>query len=483
MSLQWKNRLAVLSGSVLAVLVGWHVANNSYGLPLLLVAGTAFVGSLAYLGLGVDLVALCGLLVGYVVGNRGFAQLTLLPGLPLFPAEAGLALALAGMVVRSALSRSVPWRRDALNAAILVWIAVAGARILPDMRQHGAMALRDFAVVYHALFFFVAQALAAEPRAKALLQRSLFLATLLAVPCFELFRRFPEFFLDRLTVAGVPLIYLKGDLIATFIAVGAVLTYARYDATRRPFWLLASLASVVVVLSSDNRASVVALLGATLCFVIARRWRWVGMLAGASAGAALLLLALAVFAFPQSSRPRPLAYVVDRVASIFDVSGRYQYTTENDYKADNNRFRLVWWRTVIDQTLEQGPLLGLGFGYDLAEEFTREYGADEEMTARSPHSILVTVFGRMGVIGFLAFLGLLIALAARTLAAVRAYETDGNAVLWIVAWVILISACFGVVLEGPMGAVVFWTVLGLANVPVEAKTDRIEIERVRPAEL
>jgi hypothetical protein len=29
--------------------------------------------------------------------------------------------------------------------------------------------------------------------------------------------------------------------------------------------------------------------------------------------------------------------------------------------------------------------------------------------------------------------------------------------------VILTSACFGVVLEGPMGAVVFWSVLGLAN--------------------
>ena len=27
----------------------------------------------------------------------------------------------------------------------------------------------------------------------------------------------------------------------------------------------------------------------------------------------------------------------------------------------------------------------------------------------------------------------------------------------------LVSACFGVVLEGPMGAVIFWTLLGIAN--------------------
>jgi hypothetical protein len=35
---------------------------------------------------------------------------------------------------------------------------------------------------------------------------------------------------------------------------------------------------------------------------------------------------------------------------------------------------------------------------------------------------------------------------------------------WSVAWVMLTSGCFGVVLEGPMGAVVFWTALGMANV-------------------
>jgi hypothetical protein len=34
---------------------------------------------------------------------------------------------------------------------------------------------------------------------------------------------------------------------------------------------------------------------------------------------------------------------------------------------------------------------------------------------------------------------------------------------WCAAWVLLICAAFGVVLEGPMGAVVFWTILGLAN--------------------
>ena len=35
--------------------------------------------------------------------------------------------------------------------------------------------------------------------------------------------------------------------------------------------------------------------------------------------------------------------------------------------------------------------------------------------------------------------------------------------MWIGAWVVFVSACFGVVLEGPMGAVLFWVMLGAAN--------------------
>ena len=68
----------------------------------------------------------------------------------------------------------------------------------------------------------------------------------------------------------------------------------------------------------------------------------------------------------------------------------------------------------------------------------------------------------MGLVGLLPFL-LLIALCVRK--TWRALNTpDSPAVgLWIAAWVMFVSACFGVVLEGPMGAVVFWLLLGAAN--------------------
>ena len=36
-----------------------------------------------------------------------------------------------------------------------------------------------------------------------------------------------------------------------------------------------------------------------------------------------------------------------------------------------------------------------------------------------------------------------------------------DTVPWLTAWAILTSSCFGVVLEGPMGAVLFWTAVGI----------------------
>ena len=45
---------------------------------------------------------------------------------------------------------------------------------------------------------------------------------------------------------------------------------------------------------------------------------------------------------------------------------------------------------------------------------------------------------------------------------------------------IFISACFGVILEGPMGAAVFWTLLGLANSAGDHSNEHAETNLLRP---
>ncbi|MFA5264982.1 MAG: hypothetical protein WC378_14255, partial [Opitutaceae bacterium] len=138
-------------GCVLALILAGQLANESY-----LLAGLVGV---AALWLMIEwrnearaeawLMAFC--VVGYTLGNRGFAQLSILSSFPLLPAELLLLGAVPALIVRTAMRKALPFRQDALNTAILLWFALGMARIPLDLKQNGIMALRDFALVLYSL--------------------------------------------------------------------------------------------------------------------------------------------------------------------------------------------------------------------------------------------------------------------------------------------------------------------------------------------
>ena len=79
----------------------------------------------------------------------------------------------------------------------------------------------------------------------------------------------------------------------------------------------------------------------------------------------------------------------------------------------------------------------------------------------------MTTLGRMGLLGTVVLLSIYWTqgrITARVAREVRADPTRQDAMtLQAAVWVIMVSACFGVVLEGPMGAIPFWIMLGLAH--------------------
>jgi O-antigen ligase len=217
---------------------------------------------------------------------------------------------------------------------------------------------------------------------------------------------------------------------------------------------------------------------------VARRWGpW--KLQALAAPLALAAIAAVAVVRGDDFRQSRLHGLYEHVASMADFSGTGRYTTdERRYVGDNNRFRLAWWRSVAEETRDGGPVFGLGFGYDLADRFVKTYELDlgEDFSARSPHSVVFTVLGRMGLVGLLILVGIVGAMAAATWRLARRVRTDDAALpalgWWSVAWVLLVSGCFGVVLEGPMGAVIFWTALGMAHATsTESPAD--ELERAR----
>ena len=476
MNLIATRRFVIVAASLVgALVIGWDVAHGSLFLPS--VAVVALLLGLAPQLVGMWADAFFGgiLMVGYLVGNRGFAQLNA-PGIPLLPGEAMLGIALALVAWRSARLRSLPFRRDVINWLVLMWIIIGAARIPFDFRQHGFVAVRDFAMIYYALFFFIAQVWATQTVERRWLQNCLALGFALCGPVFYVFDQRQEWFTSNLAIAGVPLIFVKSDVAGGFMAAAIPWFVYRYANNRRLGWLALAGLALACAIACNSRAAVVAFLVGVLWLIVLRSWRMLGGIAVLIVAGCLALGAHAI-ADRRPFTATPLYRLYESATSVADFGGTRRYLTANlADKPDNNQFRLVWWRAVIDETWTSSLWLGLGFGRDLAAEFLRIYYADanEEFSARSPHNFLLTVFGRMGLLGVSVVLALLGAMAFMTWQAGRrlpvAARTTGSLPLWLAAWAVLTSACFGVVLEGPMGAVVFWTLLGLANATAKGET-------------
>ncbi len=165
-------------------------------------------------------------------------------------------------------------------------------------------------------------------------------------------------------------------------------------------------------------------------------------------------------------------------ASVTSIFGNSEHAELEGTK----EWRLGWWKNIIEYTVF-GPYFwtGKGFGVNLAVEDGPPGLTAEETSLRSPHNGNMTVLARMGVPGALLWLALNFSFAFRLLAAYRGANRTGQGFwarvnLWIILfWLaVLINLSFDVYLEGPVGGMWFWAVIGLgvAAVRVQAHEAR-----------
>jgi hypothetical protein len=477
--------VVALAGVVLGVFIAVNIADENYGWATILALLCCWIVVERASEAPPDAWLLSAAVVGYIVGNRGFAQIQPTARLPLLPAEAVLFVAVPALVARIAMKRTIGIRKDALNISILAWIVIGSIRLPLDMRRFGIIALRDFAMIYYAAFFFIGQAFGSEAASSRVLKRALTTAFLVLPPVVVFNELAPDFLLDHFTWRGIPVIYQKSDLIATSLAAGFFWLWTRMNKSGGRPWLLAAAASLLLIgIIPSPRAAMAAIALTTILWLLIGRWRIAAAQFAIISGASILALAVAGLSGKDLKTSAPYS-VYEHAVSIFDPEGTGNYiNAESGDPGGNNRFRLIWWRDVIDETLTTSPAFGLGFGSDLASRFLADYDllTDENFAARSPHSMMVTVFGRMGILGFLAWLAVSTEIAILIWRLFRREEPDGMGLASIVC-VTWISACFGVVLEGPMGAVVFWTALGLASSNLhEGKTAAGAVEGAAPGE-
>jgi hypothetical protein len=457
--------LLAIIGACFGIFVGAKVANEEYGWVGLAALACCWVIVERTSDAPPDAWLLAVVMIGLIVGNRGFAQFQPAARIPLLPAEAVLLVAVPALIFRMVVKRTAGVRKDLLNGSILVWVVIGAARLPLDINRYGIVALRDFATIYYASFFFIGQAFGSQVASDKVLKRALTVAFLVLPPVVVVIQLAPDFLMDNFTWRGVPLIYHKSDLISTSLAAGFFWLWTRMEKSNRRSWVIPAAVSLLLIGTIPSpRAAMAAVLLTSMLWLAIGRWRILAAQLGIISAASILTLAVVGFSGKDIRTSAPYS-AYEHAISIFDPQGTGNYiNAESGDPGGNNRFRLIWWRDVIDETLATSPVFGLGFGSDLASRFLADYDllSDENFSARSPHSMVMTVFGRMGILGLVAWIAVSVGLGKMVWRLFRRREPDGIGLACIVC-ITWISACFGVVLEGPMGAVVFWSVAGLAN--------------------
>ena len=277
---------------------------------------------------------------------------------------------------------------------------------------------------------------------------------------------FVPFFQTFSLFGNVPLLLYKYGDMAVHLLIATLLMLTNNIPLKSHWkWINACLiVFLFLVVSSYNRAGMLAYLAGLVVFLLYYRKRFSAQVIQQYAIVliGLLMIVLGIFANTKvkenfQGRTVGIAQLKENVTSIFD----------NDMEgglADNKLWRLAWWYTILSEATEpKNALVGKGIGENLA--LTSEVRVEDE-SLRSPHNFHLNVLARFGVL----FFGLWIVWIWDHLKQFKnRYLSEFNVLILVFFIAFIINASFDVYLEGPMGALPFWSWLGMLYIN-DAKT-------------
>lgn len=400
-------------------------------------------------------------LFGYALLGRSFAYLGVPP---LFVGEAVLAI---GLVVALRVGRiGAAWTSWPLRlwALLLIW---AGIRTLPYLSAYGIDAPRDAMLVGYGLYaVIVSSILLAEPeRLRAWVGRYRRFAIAMLALAWAVYGAAKLMGGGGPTLPwapGVGLISAKGgDLM---VHMTGIVAFLMLGGLRSPVAFAMAAFSAGVIMVSNRGGMVAFALGLGLVWLM--RPVGTGVSKFVYAFAALLLIGALVGPMLEvriqgGTRDLSVEQVAENVMSVFGRSGSAALD-------GTKRWRLLWWGEIVDYTFT-GPFFwtGKGFGINLAESDGFEVDPEDD-SLRSPHNGHMTVLARAGVPGLLLWIGIHLSWFGALVAAwFRARLADQRRWMALLAWLAgfwvaaLVNASFDVFLEGPMGGIWLWSVIGV----------------------
>ena len=395
-------------------------------------------------------------LLGYALLSRSFAYVGVNP---LFIGEVTLLFGVAALYQSKSTRVALRYGPVKWLVALIFWGLVT---TLPHVSTYGVDSLRDAVLYGYGIFMLIVAGVVIQrpDRLRFLLMRYrpfilIFFASAWLI--FTLYKTF-KYSLPLLPGTTVTVISAKpGDLMVHITGCCAFLMVGM----GRMNWKLALLLFVnLAVIMVSNRGGMVAFVLAMIVVVSLRppQLRLSKLVYGF-----LTLITVIALWNPAISREKgrdvSLEQVWENIQSIFGE-------TDQSALKGTKEWRLNWWTQIVDYTFfGEYFLMGKGFGINLAN--SDGYQVEEEDALRSPHNGHMTMLARAGVPGFIlwllvhaswAWLMLRSCIHARR----RADFNWAGIFLFLLAYwlAFMVNTSFDVFLEGPMGGIWFWTIMG-----------------------
>lgn len=410
--------------------------------------------------------ALCVVLLGYALFNRGFAYIGVPP---LFVGEilllAGLGLWLSCPYVTPLSAMASPW-------ILLLTMGWVGLRTVPYLKQYRFDAIRDAMIVGYGVFaFLIFGMLVAKP------SRLLFLLHRYRLFCYIFLLSMPivrgivtlvggEELFPRHPGTVVPIVCVRqGPMMIHLAGITAFL------AAQRASWFWFGLIALNFLLAISNRGGFLAFFSACSLLVLLRPGSH-----GVSKFVAYMVFGVVLLGLSRFEVEIDTAGAIkqNRKLSFDGLVGQLKSIAGSSRQSnfdDTKRWRLEWWGKIVDYTVNGKYFVGgKGFGVNLADDdgFQTEHASEDKAPNRSPHNSHLTLLARGGVPAFVLWGMLQFSWGLGVLGhyCVAARRNDGpwaSLFLFLLAlWLAnLVETTFDVYLESPMGGIWFWTLFGV----------------------
>jgi hypothetical protein len=269
---------------------------------------------------------------------------------------------------------------------------------------------------------------------------------------------FVPFFETVTPFGGIPILLYKNGDMGVQLLISTLLLLFSFEKYSFKWRVVLSLVIALdfLILASYSRSGIVAFLASLVCFIYFNKdiqlQSRVRLLIKYLPIILLIVTPIYInIKVTENFQGRSVGFeqIKNNFSSI--VGGTTDATSE-----DNVVWRLVWWAKIIDYSFTAPNFfIGKGLGMSLATE-------DDIITLddslRSPHNFHLNIMARFGVLLFMIWTYFLIQILKPLF---KKQLTGKRLLIGCVLFAFLLNASFDVFLEGPMGALPFWTWLGL----------------------